>query len=55
MFNDSPNLTHSEQQAAVEKIQKMMSEGISAAQAIQMVSQEIRSQHSQQRAEQDQE
>ncbi|WP_438876441.1 YoaH family protein, partial [Bacillus cereus group sp. Bc253] len=45
MFDDIPTLTHSEQQAAVEKIQQMMAEGISTAQAIQIVSQEIRRQY----------
>ncbi|WP_072671177.1 YoaH family protein [Vibrio injensis] len=45
MFDDIPTLTHSEQQAAVEKIQKLMAKGISTAQAIQIVSQEIRRQY----------
>lgn len=45
MFDDIPTLTHSAQQDAVEKIQKMMAEGISTAQAIQIVSQEIRRQY----------
>ncbi|GHZ98594.1 hypothetical protein VCSRO35_3308 [Vibrio cholerae] len=34
MFDDLPTLTHAEQQAAVEKIQKLMAEGISTAEAI---------------------
>ncbi|RJX75485.1 YoaH family protein [Vibrio sinensis] len=39
---DDISLSHSEQQVAVEKIQKLMTEGISTAQAIQIVSSEIR-------------
>lgn len=42
MFDDLPTLTHAEQQAAVEKIQKLMAEGISAAEAIKIVAQQIR-------------
>ncbi|NIY81887.1 YoaH family protein [Vibrio hepatarius] len=42
MFDDLPTLSHEEQQKAVEKIQQLMSEGISTAQAIKMVAEEIR-------------
>ncbi|MFV0449763.1 MAG: YoaH family protein [Vibrio sp.] len=42
MFDDFPPLTHAEQQAAVEKIQTLMSQGISTAQAIKIVAEQIR-------------
>lgn len=42
MFDDLPTLTHAEQQVAVEKIQKLMAEGISTAEAIKIVAQQIR-------------
>ena len=42
MFDDLPPLSHQEQQAAVEKIQKLMGEGISTAQAIKFVAEQIR-------------
>ncbi|MDG3085478.1 YoaH family protein [Vibrio hannami] len=42
MFNDLPNLIHQEQQEAVEKIQKLMAEGVSTAEAIQIVANQIR-------------
>ncbi|PNH91784.1 YoaH family protein [Vibrio diazotrophicus] len=42
MFDDFPPLTHAEQQEAVEKIQNLMSEGMSTAQAIKIVADEIR-------------
>ncbi len=44
MFDDLPTLSHEEQQKAVEKIQQLMSEGLSTAQAIKMVAEEIRAQ-----------
>ncbi len=44
MFDDLPTLRHEEQQKADEKIQQLMSEGISTAQAIKMVAEEIRAQ-----------
>ena len=34
MLNDLPTLSHEEQQKAVERIQEMMTQGISTAQAI---------------------
>lgn len=42
MFDDLPTLTHAEQQVAVEKIQKLMAEGISTGEAIKIVAQQIR-------------
>jgi uncharacterized protein YoaH (UPF0181 family) len=44
MLNDLPNLTHEEQQKAVEKIQELMREGISTAEAIKIVAEQIRQQ-----------
>jgi uncharacterized protein YoaH (UPF0181 family) len=44
MFNDIPTLTHEEQQRAVEKIQSLMEEGMSTAEAIKVVAEEIRKQ-----------
>ncbi|WP_102564346.1 YoaH family protein [Vibrio sp. 10N.286.49.B3] len=54
MFNDLPSLSHSEQQAAVERIQEMMKQGISTGEAIGIVAKEIREQKAKE-AEQDQE
>ncbi|OAT37240.1 YoaH family protein [Proteus myxofaciens] len=42
MFLEMPTLTHEEQQKAVEKIQTLMSEGMSSGEAIQLVAQELR-------------
>ncbi len=42
MFDDFPPLSHAEQQEAVEKIQSLMSQGISTAQAIKIVAEQIR-------------
>ncbi|NOH96972.1 YoaH family protein [Vibrio sp. 99-70-13A1] len=42
MLNDLPTLSHAEQQAAVEKIQELMTQGISTAQAIKIVAEDIR-------------
>ncbi|WP_084715816.1 YoaH family protein [Vibrio galatheae] len=44
MFDDLPPLTHEEQQKAVEQIQQLMTQGISTAQAIKMVAEQIRAQ-----------
>ncbi|WP_081984135.1 YoaH family protein [Vibrio caribbeanicus] len=44
MFDDLPPLSHAEQQEAVEKIRKLMSEGMSTAQAIKVVAEQIREQ-----------
>ncbi|MFC5079821.1 hypothetical protein VTH8203_02608 [Vibrio thalassae] len=41
MFDDL-SLSHEEQQAAVERIQELMKQGISTAQAIKIIAQEIR-------------
>ncbi|CAH8199783.1 MULTISPECIES: YoaH family protein [Vibrio] len=42
MFDDLPTLSHQEQQEAVEKIQQLMTQGISTAEAIKIVATEIR-------------
>lgn len=42
MLGDFPTLTHAEQQAAVERIQELMSKGVSSGEAIQMVADAIR-------------
>jgi uncharacterized protein YoaH (UPF0181 family) len=42
MFNDLPTLTHQQQQEAVEKIQQLMAQGISTAEAIKIVAEQIR-------------
>ncbi|QGX91356.1 YoaH family protein [Tatumella sp. TA1] len=42
MFNRLPALSHQQQQQAVERIQQLMSEGLSSGQAISLVAQEIR-------------
>lgn len=42
MFSDIPTLSHQDQQLAVEKIQELMAEGISTAEAIKIVAQQIR-------------
>lgn len=42
MFGDMPTLTHQEQQAAVEKIQQLMAQGISTGEAIKIVAEQIR-------------
>lgn len=46
MFDDLPTLTHAEQQAAVEEIQKLMQQGISTAEAIKIVAEKIRNEKS---------
>ncbi|MEM6050175.1 YoaH family protein [Erwinia sp. P7711] len=40
-----PALSHEQQQQAVERIQQLMSEGMSSGEAIQMVAAEIRATH----------
>ena len=52
MFDDLPPLSHEEQQKAVEKIQELMAEGISTAQAIKMVAEEIRAEAAKQQQRQ---
>ena len=49
MFDDLPTLSHEEQQAAVEKIQKLMEQGISSGQAIQTIANEIRKEKAEQK------
>ncbi|MBF4282395.1 YoaH family protein [Vibrio anguillarum] len=46
MFDDIPTLSHQEQQAAVEKIQQLMAQGISTAEAIKIVASQIRAEKS---------
>jgi len=48
MFQDLPTLSHQEQQEAVERIQQLMQEGISTAQAIKIVAEDIRKEQSEQ-------
>ena len=42
MLNDLPPLSHEDQQKAVERIQELMSQGMSTAQAIKVVADKIR-------------
>ncbi|GLT18645.1 UPF0181 protein [Vibrio zhanjiangensis] len=42
MFDDLPTLSHAEQQEAVEQIQELMAQGMSTAQAIKTVAEQIR-------------
>ncbi|WP_341662810.1 YoaH family protein [Vibrio sp.] len=44
MFDDLPTLSHAEQQKAVEKIQELMAQGMSTAQAIKLIAEQIRNQ-----------
>ena len=46
MFAGLPSLSHEQQQKAVERIQELMSQGMSSGQAITVVAQEIRARHS---------
>ncbi|EOC0030982.1 YoaH family protein [Cronobacter sakazakii] len=45
MFAALPSLTHEQQQQAVERIQELMSQGMSSGEAIAQVAQEIRATH----------
>ncbi|MBF4179493.1 YoaH family protein [Lelliottia nimipressuralis] len=45
MFAGLPSLSHEQQQKAVERIQELMSQGMSSGQAIMTVAQEIRATH----------
>ncbi|MEA9389497.1 YoaH family protein [Acerihabitans sp. TG2] len=45
MLTDMPALNHQQQQEAVERIQALMSEGMSSGEAIRLVSSEIRANH----------
>ncbi|MFA0084708.1 YoaH family protein [Vibrio sp. 10N.286.49.B1] len=42
MFDDLPTLSHQEQQAAVERIQELMQQGMSTGQAIKIIADQIR-------------
>ncbi|ASG01824.1 YoaH family protein [Vibrio anguillarum] len=46
MFDDIPTLSHQDQQEAVEKIQQLMAQGISTAEAIKIVASQIRAEKS---------
>lgn len=45
MDNSFLSLTHEQQQAAVEEIQKLMAQGISAGEAIQLIANKLREKH----------
>ncbi|AHG75340.1 YoaH family protein [Mannheimia varigena] len=45
MDNSLLSLTHEQQQAAVEEIQKLMAKGISAGEAIQIIATQLREKH----------
>lgn len=45
MFDDLPPLSHQEQQQAVVRIQELMQKGISTAEAIKIVAQQIRAEY----------
>lgn len=47
MDNTLLSLTHEQQQAAVEKIQALMAQGISAGEAIQIIANQLREEHQQ--------
>ncbi|WP_052905737.1 YoaH family protein [Escherichia coli] len=49
MFAGLPSLTHEQQQKAVERIQELMSQGMSSGQAIALVAEELRANHSSER------
>ncbi|UXI04083.1 YoaH family protein [Photobacterium sp. TY1-4] len=42
MLNNTPTLTHEQQQQAAERIHELMAQGISSGEAIMMVANEIR-------------
>ncbi|PSW15871.1 YoaH family protein [Photobacterium rosenbergii] len=42
MFNNTPTLTHAQQQEAAEKIHELMAQGISSGEAIMIVANAIR-------------
>ena len=52
MLNDVSNLTHEEQQQAVEQIQELMRAGVSTAQAIKIVAEQIREKQKQEQQQQ---
>lgn len=45
MFAGLPSLSHDQQQKAVERIQELMTQGMSSGEAITAVAQEIRASH----------
>ncbi|MFK3659713.1 YoaH family protein [Scandinavium sp. NPDC088450] len=45
MFAGLPSLSHEQQQQAVERIQELMTQGMSSGEAIQLVAKEIRASH----------
>ncbi|AEW74167.1 YoaH [Enterobacter ludwigii] len=45
MFAGLPSLSHDQQQKAVERIQELMSQGMSSGQAITQVANELRATH----------
>ncbi len=45
MFAGLPSLSHEQQQKAVERIQELMSQGMSSGQAISQVAEELRATH----------
>lgn len=45
MNNSLLSLTHEQQQKAVEEIQKLMAQGISAGEAIQIIANKLREEH----------
>lgn len=45
MLTDMPSISHQEQQKAAEKVHQLISTGMSSAEVITLVAQEIRMQH----------
>ncbi|WP_338882561.1 MULTISPECIES: YoaH family protein [Xenorhabdus] len=45
MFSGMPVLSHEEQQAAVERIHQLISEGMGSGEAIAIIAQELREKH----------
>ena len=45
MFAGLPSLSHEQQQKAVERIQELMSQGMSSGEAIRLVANELRATH----------
>ncbi len=45
MFAGLPSLSHDQQQKAVERIQELMTQGMSSGEAIALVAQELRASH----------
>ena len=45
MFAGLPSLSHEQQQTAVERIQELLSQGMSSGQAIALVADELRASH----------